>query len=829
MTPVFDLLVRALALLAAAWVATALLRRRSASVRALIWTTALAGVLLVPVLLVFGPEWRVPVWREVAAAETPRDAWAVTPPPTADTNAVHAVTSQISAAFATEPVGVVPESAPAPWRPSTRAILLAGSAIVTLALLLRLWHSHRRLTRLRVARYDDPAWTALVNGVAADLGLRKRVAVRVSDEVNVPAVAGLMRPVLLLPPDATSWPAELRRAVAIHELAHVARWDAVAQLVGQLACALYWFVPFVWHAARRAAALRERASDDAVLRAGIRPAAYANGLVTLAAAATGAELQPAVLAMARRSHLAERVDAILDPAMRRQAMTRPRTLTFVAAAVAATILASGIVLTAAPAVLYLPDDVTAEPTPAPLGNAPSITVATPTFAPLTRPAPPTIDEQQAPPSPPPARRLCDGELNNSSRSVNENDGHRRLTMKMSGRGCKIDLTADGKFEFNADFTDISTIGSGGFFRLDVTENGVRRELNIEPRNGTLVRTWRVDGRELPYDAAAQAWFATFLIELDRQTAIGVATRLPALLKRGGVDAVLAETSLMPSDYARGEYYTRLAKTTTLAPAELTRLLKQAAQLTKSDHYAATLVAAVAGRKLDDANRLAMAEIIDRMESDHYRSESIGALAGAGRLTSAELSILVKLTTRMESDHYKTEVLRRLLSAGDLDAAQLAELAGAASTIDSDHYAAEFLKALATRGMTPPVQHAFLKTATTIRSGHYLAEVLTTLIGARGTTALEIDELLKLVPAVDSDHYRSNVLTKLLELPQLSERNLLAAVDAARVVRSDHYKAEVLQRAGRHAAATDRVRQAVVDATAGMSSHYANAVRRVVGK
>jgi hypothetical protein len=68
MSPVaIDLLIRALVLLAAAWLAVTVLRRQSASLRALVWTAALAGILVLPVMSSVAPRLDVPVWR----AESP--------------------------------------------------------------------------------------------------------------------------------------------------------------------------------------------------------------------------------------------------------------------------------------------------------------------------------------------------------------------------------------------------------------------------------------------------------------------------------------------------------------------------------------------------------------------------------------------------------------------------------------------------------------------------------------------------------------------------------------------------------------------------------------
>ena len=63
-----DLLIRVTILAATGWLATVVLRRRSASLRALIWTTTLGGLLVLPALSEIAPAWRVEVWRAPATA-----------------------------------------------------------------------------------------------------------------------------------------------------------------------------------------------------------------------------------------------------------------------------------------------------------------------------------------------------------------------------------------------------------------------------------------------------------------------------------------------------------------------------------------------------------------------------------------------------------------------------------------------------------------------------------------------------------------------------------------------------------------------------------------
>jgi bla regulator protein BlaR1 len=141
------------------------------------------------------------------------------------------------------------------------------------------------------------------------------VDVLLHDAVTGPMTCGIVRPMIVFPPDAESWgDAALERAL-IHELEHVRRRDCVMHVAARLVCAMYWFHPLVWISWRRLCLEAERACDDAVLRHSEAPE-YAEQLVTIAKHMTSASRIPHP-AMARRSDLRLRVAAVLDATQRR--------------------------------------------------------------------------------------------------------------------------------------------------------------------------------------------------------------------------------------------------------------------------------------------------------------------------------------------------------------------------------------------------------------------------------------------------------------------------------------------------------------------------------
>src|SRR5512142_1593214 len=141
------------------------------------------------------------------------------------------------------------------------------------------WIVAGELALRRIARQAEvaasPDWTRPLYEAADIMELAESPRLLLSADVQLPFTAGVLRPTIVLPRAAEAWDEDRRRVVLAHELAHVRRRDLVTHLLGRVACALYWFHPLVWLAARRARTEGERACDDLVLSTGARASAYA--------------------------------------------------------------------------------------------------------------------------------------------------------------------------------------------------------------------------------------------------------------------------------------------------------------------------------------------------------------------------------------------------------------------------------------------------------------------------------------------------------------------------------------------------------------------------
>ncbi len=134
------------------------------------------------------------------------------------------------------------------------------------------------------ARTASPQLLDVAAWCRGELGIRTLVPVVVSASCRGPFVTGVFRPVIVLPTEVESMSKVQQEQILLHELAHVARHDPLAQLGHQLAGILLWWNPLFWLVQRRANLVRESACDEIAMRYGTDPRGYADLLFRYAAA-----------------------------------------------------------------------------------------------------------------------------------------------------------------------------------------------------------------------------------------------------------------------------------------------------------------------------------------------------------------------------------------------------------------------------------------------------------------------------------------------------------------------------------------------------------------
>jgi beta-lactamase regulating signal transducer with metallopeptidase domain len=213
-----------------------------------------------------------------------------------------------------------PAGSDIPW-----AVLSAAMYVLVVAFLLGRLVVQRSAARRIVKEatlVTEPAWTSTLDNCIALVGVQHPVTLRRSRDQLMPMTTGTLTPAIVIPADSDTWDDDRRRAVLLHELAHIARRDCLTQMLTAIACALYCFHPGVWYIARRLRIERELACDDRVLAAGARATDYASHLLELAYQWSGRRAPALAVGMASSHKLEGRMRAVLDPERNRTTPTR---------------------------------------------------------------------------------------------------------------------------------------------------------------------------------------------------------------------------------------------------------------------------------------------------------------------------------------------------------------------------------------------------------------------------------------------------------------------------------------------------------------------------
>ncbi len=265
--------------------------------------------------------------------------------------------------------------------------------LLGLASALRLW-----MTAEPVSTHEYPAG-------------RVRSSRRVASPVNIGSG-------IVLPAEYSQWDERKLRIVLAHERSHIHQGDFYLQLIAGLYASVFWFSPLGWWLKHRLNELGEAISDRAGIEEADSRVSYAQILLEFAALP-----RPTVtgVAMARTSHLSQRIERLLNESRFKQAYAASgRRAILAAILVPFAVLAATALVTvqaAAPSAQTEPAALSGQSTPEQVTEAASAQAAAPapaatpaaesSTAPEPMPAPQAagVPAPQAPVAPAPPMRV----------------------------------------------------------------------------------------------------------------------------------------------------------------------------------------------------------------------------------------------------------------------------------------------------------------------------------------------------------------------------------------------------------------------------------------
>lgn len=847
--------VKATLILAFAGLLTAFWRTASASARHLVWTIAVASALILPLAAVAmaklgAPRLAVPLRMPVATITA--DIAPPDPPglPISDRSATEpgepvmpvgsGTASEVMASPVTAQIelpalaGIVASSLGggllSDWRRYAMILWAAGAILALLPLLIAVLRV--RLLARRAHAAGDASWAHLIAKTPAISHLSSRVRILESAEMAMPMTWGVSRPTLLVPAGARTWPEWKRRNILLHELAHIERRDCLTQLVAETACAVYWFNPLAWVAAHRMRVERELACDDCVISAGAPASDYAENLLEVARSLRAPALTSSTaIAMARPSQLSGRLLAVLDARRNRQGVTRPvfAGASFVAA-VAVVVLASlttrAVTAAAAEppwsAVAAAPEEIVsplltapgANHLPAPISivraaHVPAVGLTAAVGAesanraipapPLAAPGAPNLGALARLPGM--AQSCWEGRDSKANTSITSNstDSRESWTVRYTRDDCSLEIRSQGKFELRADLSDLESISSDGWFRVEEREGRNSRRVEIRRgAGGTLEHTYSVNGNRVAWSDEGRRWLASTLLRVERRTAFAAATRVPQLYRNGGLRGVLSEISSMESDYPKSRYYgTLLEMDVPLDGNALNDVVGRAANDLKS--------------------------------SDYYLSQVLGKLAAHRSANEGTWRAFAQASGQMKSDYYKSQTLKKVLNSGKLRTEDVGLLLNAAAGIESDYYLSDLLKSVAAKyALNEATTNIYAEAMSSIESDYYQMQLLTTMNSADRWDPRTTSFVLASIRKMDSDHYKSQSLISLVKNKHVSDWNAFFA--ATGTIGSGTYRRQALNAALKHDPLTREIVAGVIAQVPRMESdHEASQVLATVAR
>jgi beta-lactamase regulating signal transducer with metallopeptidase domain len=182
--------IKATAILVVALAASRIAWRTRAAIRHAVLAVGFAGLLLLPVAMMLLPEVpvKVPVAPAVMSIETILPALSVDPPAVSTSTPWSAARSSAIA-----------------WNVSIDTIVITLWAAGALIAVLPLGASAGALRRIRCQGTSFAEGQALLNELAVDFGVRPSIAIVIHAEIVGPMTCGVLRPIVVFPPDAREW------------------------------------------------------------------------------------------------------------------------------------------------------------------------------------------------------------------------------------------------------------------------------------------------------------------------------------------------------------------------------------------------------------------------------------------------------------------------------------------------------------------------------------------------------------------------------------------------------------------------------------------------
>lgn len=270
------------------------LRIRKPLYRHMIWLYCLVGIIVLPMIWLYGPKLKVPILPARSGIDVSFRLPATEPD-------IDSLSYDIGLTHSDSIVPLEHTEHIVSWKTAVVTIWFIGFFIMLTRLAVG-W-SHLR----RICRSAKPIQVSESHADLANL----RIRLCLTSELDGPVCFGVFQPIIILPEEMyNSGNSDNIRMVLAHELAHIKRRDCWTNFFQRITESIYFFHPLVWLASKQLTQQREDICDNHVLAKGISADDYTALLSHIGAqSASSGYLQTVALF---EGQLLSRIRSLLD-------------------------------------------------------------------------------------------------------------------------------------------------------------------------------------------------------------------------------------------------------------------------------------------------------------------------------------------------------------------------------------------------------------------------------------------------------------------------------------------------------------------------------------
>ncbi len=357
-----------------------------------------------------------------------------------------------------------------------------------------------------------------------------------------------------------------------------------------------------------------------------------------------------------------------------------------------------------------------------------------------------------------------------------------------------ELEYRGKIIFTDDERDVKYISPGGFLKFSKRSFGNRRTINLEGEsNGIIIREYFEGSKKRPFEPDGSNWMASVLPDIIRTTGIGAEERAKKFYTNGGINALLQEISMLPTNYVKRIYYEASFKIPGLTENEFVLLIEDAGEEIHSSYEIRKVLTdnSDAFRNNDKA-LAAVLKVAADINSSYEQAKIYKHFLTKTNLSNSNKTLVIRNVREINSNYEKSGVLQAILK-DELSEENVKLVIAEVSYISSSYEQSKVLLYLINNQKFDDIDFdVMLKAVSKISSSYEQGKVLRQLVKGKTLSSEQVATVVKATAYISSGYEQSKFLQSIIKEQDLDEQSINAILAMTGELSSSYEKSKVLQ-------------------------------------